>query len=160
VAKDGMVKKKAIGDIMQSLRRIFRAIQAYSEDVLKEYGITGPQLWALRTIYLHGQLSMGELSRYMYLQMSTVSGVVDRLGRKGYVERVREAPDRRVVKISLTAAGKRVVQRGPEAAQGQLLHGLESLSQGDVVRIRNAFDRVVRLMEIQDIKATFFFSEE
>jgi DNA-binding MarR family transcriptional regulator len=154
------MKKKAIGDIMQALRRIFRAIQAYSEDVLKEYGITGPQLWALRTIYLHGQLSMGELSRYMYLQMSTVSGVVDRLERKGYVERVREAPDRRVVKISLTAAGKRLVQRGPEAAQGRLLHGLESLSQEDVLRIRNAFDRVVRLMEIQDIKATFFFSEE
>jgi DNA-binding MarR family transcriptional regulator len=155
-----MVKKKAIGDIMQSLRRIFRAIQAYSEDVLKEYGITGPQLWALRTIYLQGQLSMGELSRHMYLQMSTVSGVVDRLERMGYVERVREAPDRRVVKISLTAAGKRLVQRGPEAAQGKLLHGLESLSQEDVLRIRNAFDRVVRFMEIQDIKATFFFSEE
>jgi DNA-binding MarR family transcriptional regulator len=155
-----MVKKKAIGDIMQSLRRIFRAIQAYSEDVLKEYGITGPQLWALRTIYLQGQLSMGELSRHMYLQMSTVSGVVDRLERRGYVERVREAPDRRVVKISLTAAGKRLVQRGPEAAQGKLLHGLESLSQEDVLRIRNAFDRVVRFMEIQDIKATFFFSEE
>jgi DNA-binding MarR family transcriptional regulator len=155
-----MVKKKAIGDIMQSLRRIFRAIQAYSEDVLKEYGITGPQLWALRTIYLQGQLSMGELSRRMYLQMSTVSGVVDRLERRGYVERVREAPDRRVVKISLTAAGKRLVQRGPEAAQGKLLHGLESLSQEDVLRIRNAFDRVVRFMEIQDIKATFFFSEE
>jgi DNA-binding MarR family transcriptional regulator len=103
---------------------------------------------------------MGELSRHMYLQMSTVSGVVDRLERKRYVERVREAPDRRVVKISLTAAGKRLVQRGPEAAQGRLLHGLESLSQEDVLRIRNAFDRVVRLMEIQDIKATFFFSEE
>jgi DNA-binding MarR family transcriptional regulator len=155
-----VAKKKAITDIMQSLRRMFKAIQAYSEDVLKEFGITGPQLWALRTIYTHGQLSMGALSRNMYLQMSTVSGVVDRLERRGYVERVREAPDRRVVKINLTAAGKRLVQRGPEAAQGKLLHGLESLSQEDVLVIRSSLERVVRLMEIRDIKATFFFSEE
>jgi len=153
-------KKKTIAEIMQSLRRIFRAIQQYSEEVLKEFGVTGPQLWALRTIYMEGQLSMGELSRKMYLHMSTVSGVVDRLEEKGYVERARGASDGRVVRISLTKAGKKLVQRGPEAAQGRLLHGLESLSPKEVQIIRSSLDKVVRLMEIQDTKATFFFSEE
>jgi DNA-binding MarR family transcriptional regulator len=155
-----MNKQKAISEIMQCLRRIFKAIQQYSEAVLKEFGVTGPQLWALRTIYDDGQLSMGELSQRMYLHMSTVSGVVDRLEEKGYVERTRGEKDRRVVKISLTKAGKRIVQRGPEAAQGQLLHGLESLSGREVLIIRSSLERVVRLMEIQDTKATFFFSEE
>ena len=103
---------------------------------------------------------MGELSRKMYLHMSTVSGVVDRLEEKGFVERNRGDKDRRVVKISLTKAGKRIVQRGPEAAQGKLLHGLESLSQPQVLLIRSSLEKVVRLMEIQDTKATFFFSEE
>jgi DNA-binding MarR family transcriptional regulator len=155
-----MNKQKAISEIMQCLRRIFKAIQQYSEAVLKEFGVTGPQLWALRTIYDDGQLSMGELSQRMYLHMSTVSGVVDRLEEKGYLERTRGEKDRRVVKISLTKAGKRIVQRGPEAAQGQLLHGLESLSGREVLIIRSSLERVVRLMEIQDTKATFFFSEE
>jgi DNA-binding MarR family transcriptional regulator len=156
----GMADKRDIARIMQSLRRIFKAIQQYSEDVFKEFGVTGPQLWALRTIYTQGALSMGELSRKMYLHISTVSGVVDRLERRGYVERNRQDSDRRVVRISLTAAGKRLVQRGPEAAQGQLLHGLESLSQAEVRVIRSSLERVVRLMEIQDMEATFFFSEE
>jgi len=155
-----MNKQRAISEIMQSLRRIFKAIQQYSEAVLKEFGVTGPQLWALRTIYAEGQLSMGQLSQKMYLHMSTVSGVVDRLEEKGYVERVRGDKDRRVVKISLTKAGKRLVQRGPEAAQGKLLHGLECLSQREVLIIRGSLEKVVRLMEIQDTKATFFFSEE
>ncbi|MEW6681411.1 MAG: MarR family transcriptional regulator [Nitrospirota bacterium] len=155
-----MAQKRDIADIMQSLRRIFKAIQQYSEDVFKEFGVTGPQLWALRTIYTQGPLSMGELSRSMYLHISTASGVVDRLERRGYVERNREDSDRRVVKISLTSAGKRLVQRGPEAAQGKLLHGLESLSSAEVRVIRSSLERVVRLMEIQDMRATFFFSEE
>ncbi|HTP42304.1 MAG TPA: MarR family transcriptional regulator [Nitrospiria bacterium] len=153
-------KAADIAQIMQSLRRIFKAIQLYSEQVLKEYGVTGPQLWALRVIYREGRLSMGELSGRMYLHISTVSGVVDRLEEKGYVERARAPSDRRVVKISLTKEGKRVVQRAPEAAQGKLLHGLESLSRREVKGIHAALEKVVRLMEIQDVKATFFFSEE
>jgi len=155
-----MSKQKAIADIMVSLRRMFKAIQQYSEAVLKEFGVTGPQLWALRTIYMDGSLPMGQLSRKMYLHMSTVSGIVDRLEAKGYVSRTREAPDRRVVKINLTSAGKTLVQRGPEAAQGKLLHGLEGLTHREISHIRSALERVVRFMEIQDITATFFFSEE
>jgi len=155
-----VTKTADIAEIMQSLRRIFKAIQQYSEQVLKEFGVTGPQLWALRIIYQESQLSMGELSERMCLHMSTVSGVVDRLEQKGYVERNREKPDRRVVKISLTKKGKRVVQRAPEAAQGKLLHGLESLSRQEVKGIHASLDKVVRLMEIQDVRATFFFSEE
>jgi len=155
-----MTKPVEIAEIMQSLRRIFKAIQHYSEQVLKKFGVTGPQLWALRVIDWEGQLSMGELSERMYLHISTVSGVVDRLEAKGYVERTRERTDRRVVKISLTKAGKRVVQRAPEAAQGKLLHGLESLSRREVRGIHSTLNKVVRLMEIQDVKATFFFSEE
>jgi DNA-binding MarR family transcriptional regulator len=155
-----MSKAEAIGEIMQSLRRIFKAIQKYSEDVLKEFGVTGPQLWALRVVYTEGQLSMGKLSERMHLHMSTISGIVDRLESKGYVERKRDAVDRRVVKISLTKAGRKLVQNAPEAAQGKLLYGLESLSARQVRVICSSLQKVVKLMEIEDVKATFFFSEE
>ena len=155
-----MTKKEAIAEIMHDLRKIFKAIQQYSEQVLKEFGVTGPQLWALRIIYNEGQLSMGELSDKMYLHMSTVSGIIDRLEKKGYVERKRDSTDRRVVKINLTKEGKRLVQKAPAAAQGRLLYGLESLSKPQVLNIRSSFEKVVRLMEIENVKATFFFSEE
>jgi DNA-binding MarR family transcriptional regulator len=103
---------------------------------------------------------MGKLSERMYLHMSTISGIVDRLEKKGFVERKRDVVDRRVVKISLTKSGKKLVQKAPEAAQGRLLHGLESLSTRQVQMIWHSFQKVVRLMEIEDVKATFFFSEE
>lgn len=155
-----MTKKEAIAEIMYDLRKIFKAIQQYSEQVLKEFGVTGPQLWALRIIYNESRFSMGDLSDKMYLHMSTVSGIMDRLEKKGYVERKRDSTDRRVVKISLTKEGKRLVQRAPTAAQGRLLHGLENLSKPQVLNIRSSFEKVVRLMEIENVKATFFFSEE
>ena len=54
-----MRRTVAISEIMQSLRQIFKAIQNYSQEVSKTFGITGPQLWALKTISGDGCLSPG-----------------------------------------------------------------------------------------------------
>jgi DNA-binding MarR family transcriptional regulator len=87
----------AILEIMQSLRRIFKAIQDYSHEVSDKFGITGPQLWALKTISQNENLSLSDLSRRMYLHPSTMTGLMDRLEKKGYVKRNRDQVDRRVI---------------------------------------------------------------
>lgn len=158
--KKTVSKKTAIAKIVQSLRRIFKAIHQYSEEVLKAFGVTGPQLWLLKTLREEGGTSVGELSEMMYLHISTVSGIIDRLEAKGYVVRKREAPDRRVVTVHLTAAGKRIVDRAPEPSQGKLLYSLQTLSEKEVLEMHDALQKIVRLMELEQIEATFFFSEE
>ncbi|MDC4204346.1 MAG: MarR family transcriptional regulator [Candidatus Manganitrophus sp.] len=160
MAKKTVSKKTAIAKIVQSFRRIFKAIHQYSEEVLKEFGVTGPQLWLLKTLREEGGTSVGELSEKMYLHISTVSGIIDRLETKGYVVRKREAPDRRVVTVHLTAAGKRIVDRAPEPSQGKLLYSLQTLSEKEVLEMHDALQKIVRLMEVEQIEATFFFSEE
>src|SRR5271157_4230964 len=94
-----------ISETVQSLRRIVKAIQDYSQEVSSSFGITGPQLWALKTVSQHPGLALGDLSRKMFLHPSTLTGVIDRLESKGYVVRDRDAADRRVVKVQLTPAG-------------------------------------------------------
>ena len=74
----------AISEILVSLRRIIKSLQDYSQKVSSHFGITGPQLWVLKTIYENGSLSLGELSKRMYLNPSTISGVVDRLEKRRY----------------------------------------------------------------------------
>ena len=103
----------AIFETIQSLRRISKAIQNYSQEVSKKFGITGPQLWTLKTLAVDGNLSLGELSKKMYLHPSTVSGVVDRLEKKGFVRRDRAQEDRRVVTVHLTPKGKKLVKKTP-----------------------------------------------
>ena len=145
---------------MQSLRRIFKAIQQYSEEVLKEFGVTGPQLWLMKTLRQEEGSSIGSISRKMYLHISTVSGIVDRLEEKGLVVRKRGDPDRRVVMVHLTDAGKKLVRQGPEPSQGKLLHGLQGLSNREVTELHEALQTIVRLMEVDAINVKFFFSEE
>lgn len=158
--KKKISKKTAIADIVQSFRRIFKAIHQYSEEVLKEFGVTGPQLWLLKTLRIEGGTSVSELSQMMYLHISTVSGIIDRLEEKGYVARKRGRADRRVVMVHLTDAGKRIVDKAPEPSQGKLLYSLQNLSQKEVLEMRRALQKIVRLMEVEEMEVRFFFSEE
>lgn len=160
IAKKKVSKKTAIAEIVQSLRRIFKAIQQYSEEVLKEFGITGPQLWLLKTLREEGGTSVSELSQKMFLHISTVSGIIDRLEAKGYVVRRREEPDRRVVMVYLTNAGKRIVAKAPEPSQGKLLYSLQKLSEREVLEMHEAIQKIAHFMEVEQIKVKFFFSEE
>lgn len=160
MAKRKVIKETAITEIMQSLRRIFKAIQQYSEEVLKEFGVTGPQLWLLKTLPQEGGTSVSELSRKMYLHISTVSGIIDRLEAKRYIARRRRETDRRVVMVHLTDPGKRIVEKAPAPSQGKLLYGLQNLSEKEVLKMHDALQKIVRLMELEQTKVTFFFSEE
>ncbi len=155
-----VARNVAIAGIMQSLRRIFKAIQDYFQEISKKYGITGPQLWALKTVAANGSLSLGELSKKMYLHPSTISGVVDRLEKKGFVVRDRGKEDRRVVKVQLTPRGKRIVARAPNPIQGKMIYGLNRMRKKELTSIYEAVKELVEIVEAQDVKVTFFFDQE
>jgi DNA-binding MarR family transcriptional regulator len=150
----------AISEIMQSLRRIFKAIHDYSHEVSNKFGITGPQLWALKTISQEESLSLRDLSERTYLHPSTVTGVIDRLERKGYVIRRRDEADRRVVYVELTAEGSRLAKRAPNPAQGKMIYGLKNLKKRDLYLIYGSVQKLVEIMEARNVRATFFFDQE
>ena len=147
-------------ETMQSLRRIFKALQNYSHEVSSKFGITGPQLWVLKTIIQSGSMPLGELSKKMYLHPSTITGVVDRLEKRGYVLRHRDQEDRRVVKVQLTPKGKKLAKRAPNPVQGKMIHGLRKLEKKKLNRIYESVQELVGIMEAQNLKVTFFFDEE
>jgi MarR family transcriptional regulator, organic hydroperoxide resistance regulator len=155
-----ITRNVAISETIQSLRRIFKSIQDYSQEVTQEFGITGPQLWALKTISADGSLSLGELSNKMYLHPSTVTGVVDRLEKKGYVVRDRGQEDRRVIEVKLTPKGKEVVKKSPNPVQGKMIYGLRKMKPGELKKIHDSVEKLVEIVEAKDVKVTFFFDQE
>jgi len=55
--------------------------------------------------------TMHELARFLGLDKSSVTGLVDRAERRGLVTRLPSATDRRAVQVSLTAAGRALVSQ-------------------------------------------------
>jgi DNA-binding MarR family transcriptional regulator len=146
--------------VVQGLRRIVKALQSYSQDVRSTYGLTGPQLWALKTLQHDGAMTVGRLAGALAVHQSSISILLDRLAKRGLVRRVRGRPDRRVVQVELTTRGATMASDAPEAAQGRLLHALGAMSVQERRRIRRAVDRLVAAMEATDVKVRFFFSDE
>lgn len=145
---------------MQNLRRIVKALEDYSRTVEKRFGLTGPQLWALWELGHAGPLALKDLAARMLLDQSTVVGVVDRLANKGLVIRNTDVTDRRRVSLCLTEQGSRMLRAAPHPAQGHLLVGLESMERLRVEHLYESLQTLVIVLEAEQIKAPFFFSEE
>ncbi|PIV21617.1 MAG: MarR family transcriptional regulator [Deltaproteobacteria bacterium CG_4_8_14_3_um_filter_45_9] len=151
---------KAILGITQCLRRIIKSLQNYSSEVYSHFGITGPQLWVLKTIYQNGSLPLGELSKRMYLHPSTLTAAVDRLEKKGYVFRNRIEKDRRVINVQLTPKGNSLAKRAPKPIQGKMIYGLRKLKKDEVFLIYRSVEKLVEIMEAEKVKVTFLFDKE
>jgi DNA-binding MarR family transcriptional regulator len=137
-----------------------KALQTYSQDVRSAYGLTGPQLWALKTLQHEGRMTVGRLAAALAVHQSSISILLDRLEKRGLVRRIRRQPDRRVVQVELTKRGAAMATDAPDAAQGRLLHALATMSAEQLRRTRRIVDRLVDAMEAGDMNVRFFFSEE
>jgi DNA-binding MarR family transcriptional regulator len=73
--------------------------------------LTHPQIHALLHLGHEGGLTMGELARRIGVTEKTVTGIVDRLERETYLQRERDATDRRVVRVCLTPKGREAHER-------------------------------------------------
>jgi DNA-binding MarR family transcriptional regulator len=140
-------------EILGSLRRIVRAIDIHSRRLNVQYEITTPQLICLLTLAEDGPLTGTLLAQRMYMSPSTANGIVSRLEAKGLVKRARDSGDRRVVRVSLTPKGHRVIMRAPSPLQKQLVDALASLPEPEQVQIKESLSRIVAIMEARDIDA-------
>jgi DNA-binding MarR family transcriptional regulator len=140
-------------DILRSLRRITRAIDLHSRQLMATFGLTGPQLVCLRAIGREPKLTPSELARSVSLSQATVTGIVDRLVARQLVTRTPTPKDRRSVYVSLTQAGLDLVAYAPSPLQERFSLRLASLSDSDRESLRAALERVVQLMDGTEIDA-------
>lgn len=153
-------KSDTVAEIVDNLRRVFQVVNEQSKKAERATGLTGPQLWAIKTIAEAEPLMVSEIARRMYLHPATVVGILDRLEKQGLVVRVRSTEDRRVVKVELTRQGKALVRKAPEVAQGLLVAGLEKLNPADLKNIARGLDQMAAILGAQDIPPQLILSPE
>lgn len=78
------------------------------QDDLEKLDLTPPQFYVLATIGYAGGLPFGEIGEKMMVTVSNLTGIVDRLEKKGLVVRERDGHDRRIVRVRLTEKGARL----------------------------------------------------
>ncbi len=142
--------------ILINIRRIVRSLNLESKRILKEYGISIPQLLCLN--YLSGkenyQSSVTEIARYLKLNLSTVTGIVSRMEKKGLLARLPKMGDKRVTPVALTSAGHKMLEDSPELIHDQLSRKLKQLSNEKLREIDRSLKTLVDYLEIDDMAAS------
>jgi hypothetical protein len=75
--------------IIIALRRISQAVDTYSRQLLQEFGLTAPQIGALRALQREQLIGPGQLAERLHLSSQTMAGIVSRLEQRGLVTRTR-----------------------------------------------------------------------
>ncbi|MBI4564670.1 MAG: winged helix-turn-helix transcriptional regulator [Planctomycetes bacterium] len=145
-------RRVVIAGIVQSLQGILQSVQKYSKHSFKRFGVTGPQVWALRSIGGGRGITVGQLADAMYLHISTISSLVDRLEERKLVIRRRDPRDRRVVRLRLTSRGRKTMRATPPPPRGRLPKGLERLNGRDLRNMQRALRQIAGIMEVTESK--------
>jgi DNA-binding MarR family transcriptional regulator len=140
-------------EILRSLRRIFHAVDRHSRRLARMHGLTEPQALCLNAIQRMDLTTPGLLARVVSLSPPTVTGILDRLERRGLVRRERNERDKRQVVIRLTEAGRRLLFASPPPLQERFTRRLAALPVNRQRRIAKALEEVVKLLEAEDIDA-------
>lgn len=99
-----------IKDINHALITFFEKLSSWEHDVVREKGMTLPQMHTLEILGIHGALRMKELAEAMGVTTGTLTVQVDRLQDKDYVRRRPHESDRRSIMVELTPKGEKLFE--------------------------------------------------
>lgn len=96
---------------IQSLVHCYQAFVAHSDSHIRTLGLTPAQFDIVATLGNTPGMTATELTGKTLITKGTLTGVVDRLAERGWVERVAHDSDRRSQIVRLTKAGERLFGR-------------------------------------------------
>lgn len=134
-------------EVLVTLRRIIRAIDARSKHLTQQTGLTGSQLLLLQTLFREGALSAGELAGALHLSQATITAIVDRLEAKSLVRRRRGVVDKRKVLTELTAGGRRAVAAAPDVMQRDFIEAFRGLPDWEQTQMLSALQRLAEMLD-------------
>lgn len=139
--------------VLKSLRRIIRAIDVHSRNLVHLHGLTGPQLIVLRELGSLGEKSVSQIAQDVSLSQATVTGILDRLEKRGYVLRQRSGEDRRRTLVKATPLAGQTLAKSPPLLQEHFVRRFSQLRDWEQTQILAALQRIVDLMEARDLDA-------
>jgi DNA-binding MarR family transcriptional regulator len=109
-----------VGGLGTAMQRYQRSVQAFDDAVGRQLGLGPADLRCLDWL-ADGPKSAGQLAVATALTPAATTALVDRLARKGLVERYRGEEDRRQVMVRMTEKGVRETMRfyWPLVEEGQ-----------------------------------------
>jgi DNA-binding MarR family transcriptional regulator len=134
--------------VLRQFRVVYGSVRRHSSQVRRSSGLSGSQAWILHELAGTPGLGIGVLAERLSVHQSTMSQLVKKLQRAGYVHKARVRDDQRRVGLYLSSKGTRAVRRTPRPAEGVLPSALGSLSDASLRKLHANLARLIRRLEV------------
>lgn len=137
-------------EISRFLGQAFLEFDEGERQLMKRFGLTLTQYWALVHLENEEGRSLSELAELLICDKSNVTSIVDKFEESGLAERKRgKAGDRRYIRVTLTPQGQQLRTR-LIAAQGHLLMlRLHSLNIEALRKLRDPLEQLAHTVQNQ-----------
>ena len=146
--------------ILDSIRRIVRALRISSRSAEKELGLSGAQLFVLQKLSGVHALSLNELASRTVTHQSSVSVVVSRLVERKLVTRTHSKTDARRIELQLTPRGGAILKDAPPSAQENLMRAIGEMSEPARKKLAGMLVSVVSMAGLSAESPSLFFEDE
>ena len=101
-------------------------------EILRASGVTWPQFLYLRALYAGKVDTPSGIAESFGVDAGSITRLMDRLERGGFLRRCSRKGDRRVVRLELTASGRKIVENARPLARAHASRVCEGLSEAEL----------------------------
>lgn len=139
--------------MQEIFHKLFKIIDFKKEYQLKSSGLNFLQLHTLEKIWKEKAMKTLEISKVLDISPSTLIGVLDELERQGLILRERQQEDKRVVLVTVTDKGDRIVKKHFEEDDVFLINLLKQLEEQEQKELVKLLDKM--LCNITELEKLF-----
>ena len=138
---------------LRALRRILRAADLGSRKLASATGLAPSHLLVLREIEQRGETTPSVLASALQFGQATITNIVDRLEAGSLVTRQRSGQDKRQIILTVTDAGRSMIERAPDLLQTRFSERFADLPAWERAMILAALERLGGLLGAEAIDA-------
>lgn len=145
-------------EVLSSLRRIVRAMDLQSRQLVRSHGLTGPQIYLLKALNSLGETTVGRLAEYVNSSKPTVTDILNRLEKQQLVTRIRSDKDKRCVQVKVTGLALKKLGKSPPLLQEAFAQRFEELQKWEQFQLLSSLHKVAELMDMKTLNNSLFLS--
>lgn len=126
------------------LQAMYTSIGEKLLEELAESDLTYSQLQALRYLHTHRRVTVGDLAEGLNISYPSATNMVHRLEKKALIRRVANPRDRRQVGLTLTDAGREIIQRVDHERRQRFATVLAHMGQAERHAFINGLSAFIR----------------
>ncbi|MFU8863573.1 MAG: MarR family winged helix-turn-helix transcriptional regulator [Rhodobacterales bacterium] len=136
-----------------TLRRIMHVADTNARALARRTGLTLAQMIVLEIVAEDDRSTPKEIARRSGVSQATITSLIDKLEGRGFVTRRRSVQDRRLIRVTATEEGRRLLANAPNPLYAAFSSKFEALPDWEQLMLLAGLERVAGLMNADTVEA-------